>query len=28
VNTTLKGKIECSSIEDIGVEFKIVIPLE
>lgn len=28
VNTTLKGKIECSSIEDVGVEFKIVIPLE
>ena len=27
VNTTLKGKIECSSLENIGVEFKIVIPL-
>ena len=27
VNTTLKGKIECSSLENIGVEFKIIIPL-
>jgi len=28
VNTTLKGKVECSSLEGIGVEFKIIIPLE
>jgi len=27
VNTTLKGKVECSSLEGIGVEFKIIIPL-
>ncbi|NQY95040.1 MAG: HAMP domain-containing histidine kinase, partial [Campylobacteraceae bacterium] len=28
VNTTLRGKVECSSLEGIGVEFKIIIPLE
>lgn len=27
INTTLKGKIECSSIENVGIEFKIVIPM-
>lgn len=28
INTTLKGKIECSSIENVGIEFKIVIPMD
>jgi len=27
VNTTLQGKVECSSLEGVGVEFKIIIPL-